>query len=122
MGIKELTEKVIAGEDITKEEAVSLVDAPLGELCAGADAIRKHFNGDEFDMCAILSVKGGRCSENCKFCAQSSCSDATIDSFEVRDADYVSADAKRYDGIGVARYCQVSSGRRLNKKRGCTDR
>ncbi len=116
MGIKELTEKVIAGEDITKEEAVSLVDAPLEELCAGADAIRKHFNGDEFDMCAILSVKGGRCSENCKFCAQSSCSEAAIDSFEVRDADFVSADAKRYDGIGVARYCQVSSGRRLNKK------
>lgn len=116
MGIKELTEKVIAGEDITKEEALSLVDAPLEELCAGADAIRKNFNGDQFDMCAILSVKGGRCSENCKFCAQSSCSSASIDSFEVRDADFVSADAKRYDAIGVARYCQVSSGRRLNKK------
>ncbi|MBR4706522.1 MAG: biotin synthase BioB [Pseudobutyrivibrio sp.] len=116
MGIKELTEKVIAGEDLTKEEALSLVDASLEELCAGADAIRKHFNGDQFDMCAILSVKGGRCSENCKFCAQSSCSSASIDSFEVRDADFVSADAKRYDGIGVARYCQVSSGRRLNKK------
>ena len=116
MGIKEMTEKVIAGEDISRAEALTLVDAPLDELCAGADAIRKHFNGDEFDMCAILSVKGGRCSENCKFCAQSSCSEAAIDSFEVRDADFVSADAKRYDGIGVARYCQVSSGRRLNKK------
>lgn len=67
-------------------------------------------------MCAILSVKGGRCTENCKFCAQSSCSSADIPSFEVRDADYVAEDAKRYDGIGVARYCQVSSGRRLNKR------
>jgi biotin synthase len=28
----------------------------------------------------------------------------------------VAEDAKRYDGIGVARYCQVSSGRRLNKR------
>ena len=116
MEIKKLTEKVIAGNSLTREEALQLVDAPLEELCAGADEIRKHFNGDEFDMCAILSVKGGRCSENCKFCAQSSCSTASIDSFEVRDADYVSADAKKYDGIGVARYCQVSSGRRLNKK------
>jgi biotin synthase len=67
-------------------------------------------------MCAILSVKGCRCTENCKFCAQSSCSSADIPSFEVRDADYVAEDAKRYDGIGVARYCQVSSGRRLNKR------
>ena len=115
MDIKELTNRIIAGENITKEEALKLVDAPLEELCAGADELRKHFNGDEFDMCAILSVKGGRCSENCKFCAQSSCSSANIESFAVRDADYVSADAKKYDGIGVARYCQVSSGRRLNK-------
>ena len=28
----------------------------------------------------------------------------------------MAADAKKYDGIGVARYCQVSSGRRLNKR------
>ncbi len=115
MEIKELTNKIIGGECITKEEALSLVDAPLEELCSEADRLRKHFNGDEFDMCAILSVKGGRCSENCKFCAQSSCSSANIETFAVRDADYVSADAKKYDGIGVARYCQVSSGRRLNK-------
>lgn len=115
MEIKELTNKIMAGGSITKEEALTLVDAPLEELCAGADMLRKHFNGDEFDMCAILSVKGGRCSENCKFCAQSSCSSANIETFAVRDADYVSADAKRYDGLGVARYCQVSSGRRLTK-------
>lgn len=115
MNIEELKEKVLAGDQLTKDEAMTLVDAPLEELCAAADELRKHFNGDKFDMCAILSVKGGRCSENCKFCAQSSCSSADIPSFEVRDADYVVADAKKYDGIGVAHYCQVSSGRRLNK-------
>ena len=115
MNIEELKEKVLAGDQLTKDEAMTLVDAPLEELCAAADELRKHFNGDKFDMCAILSVKGGRCSENCKFCAQSSCSSADIPSFEVRDSDYVVADAKKYDGIGVAHYCQVSSGRRLNK-------
>lgn len=115
MELKELTNKIMAGGSITKEEALTLVNAPLEALCQEADTLRKHFNGDEFDMCAILSVKGGRCSENCKFCAQSSCSSANIETFAVRDADYVSADAKRYDGLGVARYCQVSSGRRLTK-------
>ena len=67
-------------------------------------------------MCAILSVKGGRCSENCKFCAQSSCSKADIPSFEIRDRDYVVADAKKLDGLGISHYCQVSSGRKLSKK------
>jgi biotin synthase len=116
MDLRELTDKVLNGGEITREEANLLVDAPLEELCKAADELRKHFQGDAFDMCAILSVKGGRCTENCKFCAQSSCSSADIPSFEVRDADYVAEDAKRYDGIGVARYCQVSSGRRLNKR------
>ena len=116
MDLRELTDKVLNGGEITREEANLLVDAPLEELCKAADELRKHFQGDAFDMCAILSVKGGRCTENCKFCAQSSCSSAEIPSFEVRDADYVAEDAKRYDGIGVARYCQVSSGRRLNKR------
>ncbi len=116
MDLRELTDKVLNGGEITREEANLLVDTPLEELCKAADELRKHFQGDAFDMCAILSVKGGRCTENCKFCAQSSCSSADIPSFEVRDADYVAEDAKRYDGIGVARYCQVSSGRRLNKR------
>ena len=94
MNIKEIKDKIIGGGKITYEEATYLVDAPLEELCDAADELRRHFNGDEFDMCAILSVKGGRCTENCKFCAQSSCSSADIPSFEVRDADYVVADAK----------------------------
>lgn len=116
MDIQKLKDKIINGGKITYDEAKALIDAPLDELCEAADELRKHFNGDSFDMCAILSVKGGRCSENCKFCAQSSCSTTDIPTFEVRNADYVVEDAKKYDGIGVARYCQVSSGRCLNKK------
>lgn len=116
MNITELKDRIINGGEITYDEAMELVDAPLDELTKAADELRQHFQGDNFDMCAILSVKGGRCSENCKFCAQSSCSSAEVPTFEVRDTEYVLADAKQYDGIGVARYCQVSSGRRLNKK------
>ena len=117
MEIKALTEKIISGGSITKSEAMELVNAPLDELCYEADRLRKHFNGDEFDMCAILSVKGGRCSENCKFCAQSSCSSASIDSFEVRNEDYVAADAKKYDGIGSSnnRVCQWYKDRECKK-------
>lgn len=115
MEIKELTKRIIAGARITREEAFELIDAPLDELCDGANELRKHFNGDVFDMCAIMSVKGGRCSENCKFCAQSSCSSAEIKSYPVRDTDYVVKDAIAHSGKGIAHYCQVSSGRRLNK-------
>lgn len=116
MTIKEITEQIISGKEITREEADFLISAPLEELCEGADRIRQHFNGNIFDMCAILSVKGGRCSENCKFCAQSSCSTAEIPTFDVRNTAYVVSDAKSRDGVGIAHYCQVSSGRKLTKR------
>ena len=66
-----LASKVMAGGMITKDEAMKLYGEPLEELCAEADEIRKHFCGDKFDVCTIINGKSGRCSEDCKFCAQS---------------------------------------------------
>jgi len=114
--ITELKEKILNGECITKDEALSLVEADLDELAAAADEIRLKFCGDKFDMCAVMNVKGGRCSEDCKFCSQSICSSAQVPTFPVREEDYVLADAKAHDGVGISHYCQVSSGRKMSKK------
>ncbi|MGN0962627.1 MAG: biotin synthase BioB, partial [Clostridia bacterium] len=64
-------EKVMNGKELTKKEALTLYEQPLAELCRGADEIREHFCADRFDFCAIINGKSGRCSENCRFCAQS---------------------------------------------------
>ena len=37
--IEELKNKIFSGEMITKDEAMSLIDAPLDELCKAADEI-----------------------------------------------------------------------------------
>ena len=116
MTVNELKEKVLNNNDITKDEALFLIGADLEEVASAADEIRKKYNGNNFDMCAIMSVKGGRCSENCKFCAQSSCSNADIPEYEVRDIDYVVADAKKRNTPGITHYCQVSSGRKVNSE------
>ena len=39
--IEELKNKIFSGEMITKDEAMSLIDAPLDELCKAADEIRE---------------------------------------------------------------------------------
>ena len=116
MTVNELKEKVLNNKDITKDEALFLIGADLEEVASAADEIRKKYNGNNFDMCAIMSVKGGRCSENCKFCAQSSCSNTDIPEYEVRDIDYVVADAKKRNTPGITHYCQVSSGRKVNSE------
>lgn len=113
MTIEELKNKVLSGENITRQEALFLVDADLKELSAAANEIREKCAGRHFDMCAVMSVKGGRCSENCKFCSQSSCSTAEVPSFSVRDVDFVLEDAKKHSGLGISHYCQVASGRKM---------
>ena len=69
--LKNLTDKVLGGGQIERDEAVFLYDQPLGELTRSADEIRKYFCRNRFDLCSIINAKSGRCSENCKFCAQS---------------------------------------------------
>ena len=66
-----LKEKVLNGEWLSREEAVSLQEEPLEELAQAADEIREHFCGNRFDMCTIINGKCGKCSEDCKYCAQS---------------------------------------------------
>ena len=64
--VNDLKEKILNGYRINKQEALDLVKAPLDELSTAANEIRKHFCGDDFDICTIINGKSGRCSEDCK--------------------------------------------------------
>lgn len=44
---------------------------PLDELLREADRIRKTYFANAVELCAIVNVKSGRCSMDCRFCAQS---------------------------------------------------
>ena len=67
-----LKKKVLEGGKINKEEALELTELPLEELSQAADEIRRKFCGNQFDLCTIINGKSGKCTENCKYCAQSS--------------------------------------------------
>ena len=41
--VQTLKEKALQGVSITKEEALSLADQPLDELCQAANELREHF-------------------------------------------------------------------------------
>lgn len=111
--VKILGDKVLAGEQITKQEAIELYEQPLEELCGKADEIRKHFCADGFDICTIINGKSGKCSENCKFCAQSAHNHTGAAEYPLLSAEEITAQAKLNDSQGVLRYSIVTSGRRL---------
>lgn len=112
--LKTLTDEVLQGKEISKEEALNLVTAPLQDLCSYADEIRKHFCGNTFDMCTIINGKSGRCSENCKYCAQSAHYCTKIEEYPLLDSDTIVEQAHYNDDRGVLRYSIVTSGKALN--------
>ncbi len=114
--VEKLKNRILSGGQITKEEALSLYDAPLTELCEAANEIRIHFCGNRFDMCTIINGKSGRCSENCKYYAQSSFYHSHIEEYPLLGADEIVKQARENDDQGVLRYSIVTSGKRLNNE------
>ncbi len=111
-----LKEKVLSGELLTKEEGMQLYAQPLNELTTTADEIRKHFCGNSFDICTIINAKSGNCSENCKFCAQSSYYPTKVEEYLVLSDEELVEQAKYNDDRGVMRYSLVTSGRKASLK------
>ncbi|MGH7981321.1 MAG: biotin synthase BioB, partial [Limisphaerales bacterium] len=74
--ISALGERVLAGGGISRDEAMFLFDleksADIFDLLSQANRIRERFKGNKIHLCSIVNAKAGACSENCKFCAQSS--------------------------------------------------
>ena len=114
--LNELTQTVVQGGAVTKDDAVLLYAQPLGELCACADAIRRHFCGDAFDLCTIVNAKSGGCSEDCKFCAQSAHHCTQADVYPLLSADTIATQAEICRKQGVHRYSLVTSGKRLTER------
>lgn len=109
-----LKNKVLQGQLPVKEELLSLCDAPLEELCAAADEIRDYFCSNTFDLCTIINGKSGRCTEDCKYCAQSAFYHTCIEEYPLKNQEEILSLAKYNEARGVLRYSIVTSGRRLN--------
>lgn len=113
--VSELKEKVLSGKEITREEAIELSQCPLEELTGAADEIRQKMCGEVFDMCTIINGKCGKCSEDCKYCAQSAHYSTNLtDSYGLLDTREILKQAKNNDDRGVLRYSIVTSGKRLS--------
>lgn len=72
--IMELGERVLAGGEISFDEAVSLGNVngvDIYFLLAYSSKIKEYFCGNKVDLCSIVSARTGGCKENCAFCAQS---------------------------------------------------
>lgn len=112
--LQELKKKVLAGEDITKEEAMYLVnldESRTMELLAAANEIKNKFIGKKVDLCSIVNAKSGSCSEDCTFCSQSAHYNTGTVTYPLMVKEDILARAKEMEGSGAEHFGIVTSGR-----------
>lgn len=114
---EEMKDKILRGKWIGREEALRLAEEPLEELRQAADEIRRKVCGNGFDLCTIVNAKCGRCSEDCRYCAQSAhYRTACEESYPLLSTQELLEDARSNAQQGVLRYSMVTSGRRLSEE------
>lgn len=113
--INELKNRVLAGKLLSQDEARALIPAELDELRTAAREIQQYYLNNTFDLCAIINAKSGKCSENCKFCAQSAHYFTHVNEYPLLESDEIYRAAKYNAEKGVNRFSIVTSGRKLNQ-------
>lgn len=112
--VQQACETILAGKQIDRPTALRLLAANQQDLWQAADALRRHFMGDHFDLCSIINAKSGNCTENCRFCAQSARHHTGIDTYQAIAEDEAMTQALDNDSFGVHRISLVTSGRSLS--------
>ncbi|MFZ5775092.1 MAG: biotin synthase BioB [Thermodesulfobacteriota bacterium] len=94
-------------------ELTALRALPLPELMGRALAAKLANRGTSFSFCSILNAKSGRCSEDCRFCAQSAryATDAPV--YPLKSRQEVVVAAREAKENGASRFSLVTSGRGL---------
>jgi biotin synthase len=67
-------------------------------------------------LCAICNVSSGNCSEDCKFCTQSSKHNANIKKYKNKPIEQIVQEAKLANKNGATGFCLVTAGRKLQDK------
>lgn len=115
MQLNLLTQKIIDGYEVTREEALEIYHAPLDALKESASLITAHFYKDAVELCSISNGKCGKCSEDCKFCSQSRHYNTQINQTVLKTVDEFFEEAKYNASRGVHRFSIVTAGVRMSK-------
>jgi biotin synthase len=117
--IARIGDKVLGGGSASMKEILPLSGArgpDIMDLAAVANRVRDEFNGNKIDLCSLLNVKSGRCSEDCAFCAQSAHYKTEAPVYPLMSADQMVGEAKEAQKSQTGRFCLISSGRQLADK------
>ena len=88
------------------EELKALYDLPLFDLIKKSREVHDaNWADNEIQLCTLLSIKTGGCSEDCSYCAQSARYKSGVDSEKLMEKEAVLARAKVAAASGSTRFC-----------------
>ncbi|MBD5267289.1 MAG: biotin synthase BioB [Bacteroides sp.] len=117
--IKALKTKILSGDTLTAEEALSLSEIEVSqqeELWSAAEEITGALCDKTFDSCSIVNARSGKCPENCKWCAQSAHHKTNIDTYPLISREECMNAAEMNRKAGIRRFSMVTSGRKMQGK------
>ena len=101
-----MSESATSSAPFKAEQVRALYDKPLLTLVTEARNVHAaHHPDNEVQLCTLLSVKTGGCSEDCSYCPQSSHYDTGVAPEKMLDVNAVIASAKRAKELGSTRFC-----------------
>uniref|UniRef100_A0A060T3W8 biotin synthase n=1 Tax=Blastobotrys adeninivorans TaxID=409370 RepID=A0A060T3W8_BLAAD len=104
--------------DWTIEEISELYNSPLLELIHGAATIHRRFhNPSEVQLCTLMNIKSGGCTEDCKYCAQSSRYNTGTEAERMVKVEDVINAAKEAKENGSTRFCMGAAWRDMTGRK-----
>ena len=92
---------------MNKKDLLYLYNLELEELLAEA----AKFMTNNIEFCSLVNARNGKCSQNCKYCAQSSYYGTKIDDFPLIDVNMVVNAALAAKKQHISRFAVVTSGK-----------
>jgi len=93
-------------------ELKALHDLPFFDLIQKSRAVHdENWKENEVQLCTLLSIKTGGCSEDCSYCAQSSRYNTGLEVERLMEKDAVMERAKAARATGSTRFCMGAAWR-----------
>ena len=112
---KALAGEILNGREITRDEALAVVQAPdeeVLEILGAAFLIRQKYFGRRVKLNMLLNAKSGLCPEDCGYCSQSVVSEAPIKKYGWVTREEIFEGAREAINRKAGTYCIVASGRK----------
>ena len=109
-----LADKALHDEPLTREECLSVLQAPdeqLLDLLHAAFRVRSRYFGTTVRLQMLQNAKSGACQEDCHYCSQSAVSTAPIERYNLLPQSTMVEGARQAAASKAQRYCIVISGR-----------